>query len=26
MLYLSQVLGKPVVDATGEKIGTISDL
>ncbi|MEG1624298.1 MAG: PRC-barrel domain-containing protein, partial [Raoultibacter sp.] len=24
MLYLSQVLGKPVVDATGEKIGTIS--
>lgn len=26
MLYLSQILGKPVVDATGEKIGTISDL
>ena len=26
MLYLSQMLGKPVVDATGEKIGTISDL
>ncbi|MEG0072713.1 MAG: CBS domain-containing protein [Raoultibacter sp.] len=26
MLYLSQVLGKPVIDATGEKIGTISDL
>ena len=26
MLYLSQMLGKPVVDASGEKIGTISDL
>ena len=26
MLYLSQMTGKPVVDATGEKIGTISDL
>lgn len=26
MLYLSQVIGKPVVDSTGEKIGTISDL
>ncbi len=26
MLYLSQMLGKPVVDATGEKIGTVSDL
>ena len=26
MLYLSQMMGKPVVDATGEKIGTISDL
>ena len=26
MLYLSQMLGKPVVDAAGEKIGTISDL
>ena len=26
MLYLSQMLGKPVVDNTGEKIGTISDL
>lgn len=26
MLYLSQMLGKPVVDSTGEKIGTISDL
>ena len=26
MLDLSQMLGKPVVDATGEKIGTISDL
>ena len=26
MLYLSQMLGKPVIDATGEKIGTISDL
>ena len=26
MLYLSLMLGKPVVDATGEKIGTISDL
>lgn len=26
MLYLSQMLGEPVVDATGEKIGTISDL
>ena len=26
MLYLSQMLGKPVVDAEGEKIGTISDL
>ena len=26
MLYLSQMMGKPVVDADGEKIGTISDL
>lgn len=26
MLYLSQMTGKPVVDSTGEKIGTISDL
>lgn len=26
MLYLSQMLGKPVVDSTGEKIGTTSDL
>lgn len=26
MLYLSQMLGKPVVDELGEKIGTVSDL
>lgn len=26
MLYLSQIMGKPVVDASGEKIGTVSDL
>ena len=26
MLYLSQITGKPVVDATGERIGVISDL
>ncbi len=26
MIYLSQMLGKPVVDATGEAIGTISDI
>ncbi len=26
MLYLSQLLGKPVYDSTGEKIGTISDV
>ena len=26
MLYLSQVIGKPVVDANGEKIGAISDV
>ena len=26
MLYLSQMTGKPVVDQSGEKIGTISDL
>ena len=26
MLYLSQMLGKPVIDAEGEKIGSISDL
>lgn len=26
MLYLSEMQGKPVVDASGEKIGTISDL
>lgn len=26
MLYLSQIIGKPVVDATGEKIGAISDV
>ena len=25
MLYLSQMMGKPVVDATGEKIGTIAN-
>ena len=26
MIYLSQMLGKPVVDAAGEEIGTISDI
>lgn len=26
MLYLTRLIGKPVVDATGETIGTISDL
>ncbi len=26
MLYLSQMMGRPVVDSAGEKIGTISDL
>ncbi len=26
MIYLSQMLGKPVVDATGARIGTISDV
>lgn len=26
MLYLSQMLGKPVIDVTGRKIGAISDL
>lgn len=26
MIYLSQMLGKPVNDATGEQIGTISDI
>ncbi len=26
MLYLSQMLGKPVVDSCGEKIGVVSDL
>jgi len=26
MFYLSQMLGKPVVDATGEEIGTINDI
>ena len=26
MLYLSQMLGKPVVDASGEEIGTIKDV
>jgi magnesium transporter len=26
MLYLSQMLGKPVVDATGEEIGTVKDV
>lgn len=26
MLYLSQILGKPVMDSEGEKIGSISDL
>ena len=26
MLYLSQMLGKPVVDAAGENIGTINDI
>lgn len=26
MIYLSQMMGKPVIDAAGEKIGTISDL
>ena len=26
MIYLSQLLGNPVLDSTGEKIGTVSDL
>ena len=26
MLYLSQMIGEPVVDAQGERLGTISDL
>ena len=26
MIYLSQLLGNPVLDADGEKIGTVSDL
>ena len=26
MIYLSQLVGNPVLDATGEKIGTVSDL
>ena len=26
MIYLSQMLGKPVIDAEGERIGTIADL
>lgn len=26
MIYLSQMLGRPVIDAEGERIGTISDL
>ena len=26
MIYVSQMLGKPVLDAQGEKIGTVSDL
>ena len=26
MLYLSQMIGKPVIDAEGERIGTISDV
>ena len=26
MIYLSQMLGKPVVDATGDEIGTINDI
>ena len=26
MLYLSQMLGKPVIDASGEEIGTINDI
>ncbi|HET6352494.1 MAG TPA: magnesium transporter [Coriobacteriia bacterium] len=26
MLYLTQMLGKPVVDATGDEIGTINDI
>ncbi len=26
MFYLSQMLGKPVVDATGEEIGTVNDV
>jgi CBS domain-containing protein/sporulation protein YlmC with PRC-barrel domain len=26
MIYLSQMLGKPVIDVTGEKLGSISDL
>ena len=26
MIYLSQMLGIPVVDSTGEKIGTVNDL
>ena len=26
MIYLSQLLGNPVLDADGEKVGTVSDL
>lgn len=26
MIYLSQLLGNPVLDLNGEKIGTVSDL
>ena len=26
MIYLSQMLGIPVLDSTGEKIGTVNDL
>ena len=26
MIYLSQMLGKPVIDSTGEEIGTINDI
>ena len=25
MIYLSQLLGNPVLDADGEKVGTVSD-
>jgi len=26
MIYLSQLMGNPVLDSNGEKIGTVSDL